>query len=58
MLMTQHPTKREKILHLLYTEVLGNTNLKWFNDNSMKAIPGKSLVVNAKNFYKLKQTIT
>ena len=41
MLTTQHPTKREEIMHMLYIEVLENTLLKWFNDNSTKANPCK-----------------
>ena len=39
MLMTQQATKQVKIAY--YTEVLVNSLLNWFNDNSMKANSGR-----------------
>ena len=42
MLTTKHPTKQEKFcICSKNLEGLGNTLLNWFNNNSMKANPGK-----------------
>ena len=42
MLMTKHPAKQEKFCICSNNlEGLGNTLLNWFNNNSMKANPGK-----------------
>ena len=50
MLTKQHPTKQGNSAYVIHNlEVLGNTLLNWFNDNNMKANPGKYYLVSSGN---------
>ena len=50
MLTTKHPTKQEKFcICSKNLEGLGNTLLNWFNNNSMKANPGKYHLLSSGN---------
>ena len=48
MLTTKHPTKQGET-HMLYLAALGNTLLNWFNDNSIKANPGRYYLLLSSN---------